>query len=239
MTGTLVNVATVLAGSAVGLAVGAHLPERLHRTIFDGLGLASWLVGITMIVAEQAGMRPNIPLVVGCVLAGGILGEWWRIEDRVEQLGMWLKQQTGSRSPTFVEGFVTASILFCVGAMTIVGSIEDGARHDPSLLLTKAAMDGFASLLLATNLGIGVAFSALTVLVVQGSLTLLATQLDVLLDPSVLAQVRGAGGVLILGVGLSLLQIRKLRLLNFTPALLLVIVAQLGLNRLTESTVGP
>lgn len=230
MVGTLVNVGTVVCGAAVGVGVGRHLPARIHENVRHGLGLASGMVGTSMLAFPHAGLYPNIALVVACILVGGLVGELLRLEQRTERLGEWLKHRVRSSSPTFVEGFVTASMLFCVGAMTIVGSIEDGALGDPTILLTKAAMDGFAAVMLASSFGIGVGFSALTVLVIQGSLTLLAGQLDFLLLPDVIVQIRGTGGLLIVGVALSLLELRRLRLLNYTPSLVLVVVAQLLLR---------
>ncbi|NPV03905.1 MAG: DUF554 domain-containing protein [Syntrophaceae bacterium] len=220
MIGTLVNTAAVAAGSLAGAVIGKRLPDRIKSIVMQALGLSVVLIGLQMALS---GTRPL--LVIGSLLAGAVTGELLNIEGAVEALGEWLKRRFRSDSSTFVQGFVTASILYCTGAMVIVGSIRDGTVGDPSILYVKSLLDGVASVAFASSLGPGVAFSALSVLVVQGSITLLASQLTFLQEPAVIEAVTATGGLLILGIGLNLLEIAKIRVGNLVPALVYAIVA--------------
>ncbi|MHB8763655.1 MAG: DUF554 domain-containing protein, partial [Deferrisomatales bacterium] len=178
MLGTLANTGAVVAGSLVGVAVGSRLPERFKSILMQALGLSVLLLGLQMALS---GTRPL--LAIGCVLLGAVTGEALRIEHWLAELGTWLRDRLGSRSGTFVEGFVTASLLYVTGAMMIVGSIQDGTTGDASILYVKSLLDGVASVALASTLGIGVACSAGTVLAVQGAVTLLSSQLAFLQRP--------------------------------------------------------
>ncbi|MCE5282985.1 MAG: DUF554 domain-containing protein [Deltaproteobacteria bacterium] len=218
MTGTLVNASTVLAGSLLGLVAGKRLPERLKTILMQGLGLSTIVIGLQMALSGREPLA-----AIGCLLMGALTGELLRIEQGVERIGGWLKERTGSTSTTFVRGFVSASVLYLTGAMMIVGCIQDGTVGDPSTLLIKSLLDGFASIALASTLGVGVAFSALSVLVVQGGLTLLASHLDFLREPAVLGAVTATGGMIILGIGINLLEMARIRIGNFLPALLYAI----------------
>lgn len=214
MTGTFVNAGAILAGALVGLAAGKHLPERLKTTVMQGLGLSVILIGLQMALSGKE------PLVaIGCLLSGAVTGELLRIEQGVERVGEWLKARTGSDSLTFVQGFVSASILYLTGAMMIVGCIQDGTVGDTRTLYIKSLLDGVASVALASTLGVGVAFSALSVLLVQGAVTLLASHLDFLREPAVLSAVTATGGLVILGIGINLLNMARIRIGNFLPAL--------------------
>src|SRR3989304_5771307 len=204
MKGTLVNTLTVIIGSLIGL------------------GLCTLLIGFKMALkAEQ------ILLVIGSLVVGGIIGEILDIEAWLEQLGEKIKKKIKSDSGNFVVGFVTASLVFCVGPMTVVGSIEDGIRGDPSILYAKSVLDGFASIAFASGLGIGVLFSAVTVLVYQGLLTLLGQKLSFLLNQHVLNELTATGGLMIVGIGLLLLDIKRIRVGNFLPALVIVVALAL------------
>ena len=214
MKGTFVNVAAVLLGGGLGLLVGHRLPERLRGIITDGLGLATILIGVGLALKAK-----NMPIVIGSLVIGGLLGEWWNLERRLEAGGAWLKARTGSTEGRFVAGFVTASLVYCVGPMTIVGSIQAGIDGNVDVLYAKSVLDGAASVAFASSLGVGVLFSSLTVLIVQGGLTLLGSQLTFLHDERILNEATGTGGALILGIGLLLLEIRRLRIANFLPAL--------------------
>jgi uncharacterized membrane protein YqgA involved in biofilm formation len=216
--GTLVNTATVIAGATIGLLVGERLPDRFKKTVLTALGLITIWVGITMVVQ---GEKPL--LIVAAVVLGAICGELLRLEDCVSQLGDWMRRRARSEAPQFVLGFVSASLLFCVGPMTLVGSLEDGLRGDSTLLVTKAIMDGFAAVALASSLGAGVLFSSVTVLVVQGGLTLLGSQMQFALDPGVLHPLTAVGGILILGLALRLLEIKPVPVANLLPALAIII----------------
>ena len=214
MKGTFVNIAAVLVGGGLGLLVGGRLPERVRGIITDGLGLATILIGVRLALKAD-----NMLIVIGSLVAGGLLGEWWNLERGLEDVGAWLKARTGSGEGRFVTGFVTASLVYCVGPMTIVGSIQAGIDGNVEVLYAKSMLDGAASVAFASSLGVGVLFSSLTVLVVQGGLTLLGSQLTFLLEERILNEVTGTGGALILGIGLLLLEIRRLRIANFLPAL--------------------
>lgn len=225
MLGTFVNTGAVLVGGALGLAVGARLPGRIKETVMQGLGLAVVVIGLDMALAA----RQRLLLAVGCILLGGALGEWLALEQRLNQWGDWLKTRLRAETPAFTEGFVSATLLYLTGAMTIVGSIQDGVSGDHRTLFLKALLDGVASIALASSLGVGVLFSALPVLVVQGGITLLAGQLRFLSEPAVLAAVNATGGILILGIGINLLEIGRIAVSNLLPAVVCAIVGALAL----------
>jgi len=220
VTGTLLNIFTVLLGGGLGLALGGRVPERLRQTVVAGLGLFTIGFGIRMFLQTQNPIAPLIGL-----LLGGLLGEWWRIEDRLEGLGVWLENRltrstASERGSRFVRGFLTASLVFCVGPMTVLGSIQDGLTGDYELLAVKSTLDGFGALAFASTLGPGVLFSILIIAVYQGSLTLLAAQAQALLTDSMVAEMTAAGGVILIGIAISsLLEIRKIRSANLLPAL--------------------
>lgn len=220
MTGTFVNCGAIVAGTAVGLGVGHRMPERFKEILMQALGLSVLLVGL------QMSLPTEMPLIaIGCLLAGAVVGEALRIEHWVAELGSWLKKKCGSGSSTFVEGFVTSSILYVTGAMVVVGSIRDGTMNDPSTLYVKALLDGVASVALASSLGVGVVFSALSVLVVQGGITLLSAQLVVLQEPQVIAGLNGVGGLLITAIGFNLMGVGNIRIGNMIPGVLFGMIA--------------
>jgi uncharacterized membrane protein YqgA involved in biofilm formation len=214
LTGTIVNTSAILAGGLVGLAAGQRVPERLKTILMQALGLSTLIIGLQMALSAR-----NIVPIVGSLLLGALTGELLRIEDGLEWIGRWLKKRARSDSSTFVIGFVTPSLLFCTGAMVVVGSIQDGATGNATILYTKAMLDGVASIAFASTLGIGVLFSALSVLAVQGSITLLASKLAFLQQPAVLGPITGAGGLLIVAIAVNLLNIAKIKVGNLLPAL--------------------
>ncbi len=216
------NTGAVVAGSAIGLAAGTRLPERIKIVLMQALGLATVTIGLRMALEAQHAL-----LAIGCLLLGGITGELLRIEQRLDTLAETLSRTLRSNSSRFVEGFVTATLLYLTGAMTIVGSIQDGTLGDPSVLLIKSLLDGVASVALASSLGIGVMVSAVPVLLVQGGITLLAAQLAFLSQPAVLDAINATGGLLILGIGINLLQIGRIHVGNLLPALLYAIIGAL------------
>jgi hypothetical protein len=222
MKGTLVNTGTVILGSLIGLAVGSRLPEKVKQIVMNGLGLCTLLIGFKMAFKGE-----QILLIIGSLVLGGIIGEFLNIEGWLEKLGGKIKKRVKSESGNFVVGFVTASLVFCVGPMTVVGSIEDGIRGDASILYAKSILDGFASVAFASGLGVGVLFSAATVLVYQGLLTLLGQKLSFLLNQHVLNELTATGGLMIVGIGLLLLDIKKVRVGNFLPALVIVVALAL------------
>ncbi len=222
MIGTLVNTGAVLVGSTLGVSAGKRLPERVRTILMQALGLSVVLIGLKMALSGEKMIAP-----IGYLIVGGITGELLRIEDRIEKVGEWLKTRSGSDSSSFVKGFVSASLLYLVGAMMIVGSIQDGIAGDPSTLYVKSLLDGVASIALASTFGVGVAFSALSVFVVQGSITLLASELLFLQNPNVLSAITTTGGLLILGIGINLLELKTIRTGNLLPALAYAIIGAL------------
>jgi uncharacterized membrane protein YqgA involved in biofilm formation len=224
MTGTLINVATVLAGTAVGVTVGSRLPSGVQQRVLAGLGMITLVIGVDLALAWGGeGTSTETPLyVLGGVLLGGLVGEALGIERRLEALGDFVQSRLASgEGSTVSEGFVDASLLFCVGSLTVVGSIQDGLTGDYGTLATKAVLDGFASIALAATLGWGVGLSVVTILVVQGGLTLGAGLFDDLLQGEALAVLTSAGGVTVIGIALKLLDVKDVRVGNFLPALVI------------------
>jgi hypothetical protein len=227
--GTILNVATVLVGGTLGTALGQRLPEKTRETVLHGLGLVTIAVGLRMAMGTA-----NVLIVMGSILVGGILGEWWKLEERLQALGNALQErfQVGEAS-TLAQGFVTASLIFCVGPMTVLGSIQDGMLGDYTLLAIKSLLDGFAALALASSLGIGVLFSAVTVLVFQGGLSLLARLARVGMSEAMITEMTATGGVLVMGIGLVLLDLKRIRLASYLPGIfvapaVVAILAALG-----------
>jgi len=220
MTGTLLNIATVLVGGLIGLLFGARIPERFKATVIAGMGLFTFAMGVKMFLETE-----NPLIVLGALLIGGLLGEWARIEDGLRNLGAALERRfarddSAEGSARFIRGFLTASLLFCVGPMTILGSIQDGLTGNYELLAVKAVLDGFAALAFASTLGVGVLFSSLIILLYQGGISLLAGQLNAFVTDAMMAEMTAAGGVLLMGLALSsLLEIKPIRVGNFLPAL--------------------
>jgi uncharacterized membrane protein YqgA involved in biofilm formation len=217
MTGTLLNVATVLAGTLVGSLFGGRLPERVHQRVLMGLGLVTLILGIDNGLAWDEDDSGRVLLsVMGGVLLGGIAGELLRIEDRLQAIGDRIHARfSGGGHSTVSEAFFTATLLFCVGPLTVLGSIEDGLTGDYELLATKALLDGFASIALAAALGWGVGLAAVSVLLIQGSIALGAGVFEDVLVGEPLAALTSAGGVLIVGIALKLLAVKDVKVGNF------------------------
>jgi uncharacterized membrane protein YqgA involved in biofilm formation len=220
MIGTVVNTILVIVGSLTGLILHKGIPDNIKNIIMVGLGLFSCILGGKMGFEMQ---RPF--LVILSLILGGVLGEILHIEDFLESIGERLKHLVKARGQaSFAQGFVFASLLFCVGPMTILGSIQAGLQNKPELLLIKSLMDGVSSIILASTMGFGVIFSALTVLVIQGGLTLLAQQFSFLTDPVYLNDFTSVGGVMIFAIGLRLLDVKRIKVSNFLPALVIVLL---------------
>ena len=219
LTGTFINVGAILAGTAFGCLVGSRLPGSMHERVMAGLGLVVLVIGVDNALA----WRDTNPLyVLGGVLLGGLVGEVIGIEDALQRFGDRIQRTVSrGRHSTVSEAFVTASLLFCVGPLTVVGSIENGLTGDYQTLATKAMLDGFASIALASTLGWGVAIAAGTVLVVQGALSLGAGLFKHILEGEALDALTSAGGVLIIGISLKLLQLKDVKVGNFLPALVI------------------
>lgn len=241
--GVIANVVTVVIGTAVGLSFGRLIPDRFRTIAFTAIGLATLVIGGSMSIVglgsmEKTGIgRLAALVVVGSLVVGSLLGEALRIERGLERLGEWLQDaayrvpflaptpkavsdEPGEKGRTLVEGFVTASLLFCVGAMTVLGSLQDGLG-DPSLLYLKATLDGFAALFLSATLGAGVALSVVPVVVIQGGLAVGASALEPFMTPAVISSISCVGGALILAIGLDLTGIRRLPVGNMLPAIVI------------------
>jgi uncharacterized membrane protein YqgA involved in biofilm formation len=225
--GTLINIITVLIGGGLGLLFGSRLPERVRQTVVAGLGLFTAAIGLRMFLKTEHAI-----VVLASLLFGGLLGEWWRIEDGLRNLGAVLEQRFAGggddpsnppqRNSNFVRGFLTASLVFCVGPMAILGSIEDGLTGNYQTLAIKAVLDGFAALAFSSMLGVGVLFSVLVIGVYQGGLTLMAAQAQALLTSPMQIEMTAAGGIILIGIAISsLLEIKPVRVGNFLPSLVI------------------
>ncbi|MGH3497715.1 MAG: DUF554 domain-containing protein [Nocardioidaceae bacterium] len=228
--GTTINVATVLVGSSLGLGLGHRLPQRTRDVVTDALGLVTLLIAALSASAvgdrrlsDAVGADAPVLIVLGSLLIGGICGSLLRIEDRLEGFGGFLQAHLarggGETRQRFIEGFVTASLVFCVGPLTILGSLQDGLGEGSQQLVLKSVLDGFAAIAFAASLGAGVVASALAVFVVQGSLTLVGVALGGFLPEPHLLALTAAGGLLLAGVGLRLLRIRQIPVGDLLPAL--------------------
>jgi hypothetical protein len=223
MIGTILNVITIIIGGMIGMLLGGRIPERVRSTVVHGLGLFTIVLGVRLFLQTD---NPIISLVA--IMLGGLLGEWMNIEEKLNRLGSSIEARLGSigasesKENLFIRGFVTASLLFEIGPMTILGSIQDGLTGDYSLLATKSVMDGFSGLALASTLGAGVLFSTVIVLLYQGGISLLAIQVQALLTDVMIAEMTAVGGILMIGLAFgSLLEIKPIRTGNLLPALII------------------
>jgi uncharacterized membrane protein YqgA involved in biofilm formation len=224
VTGTWINIATVLAGTAIGVTVGGRLTTSVQQRVLSGLGMVTLVIGVDLALGwGREGTTQGTPLyVLGGILLGGLVGEALGIEDRIERVGAWVQSRLARHEhSTIAEGFVDASLLFCVGSLAVVGSIQDGLTGDYNTLATKAVLDGFASIALAATLGWGVGLSALSILVYQGAITLGAGFFSDVLQGEALAALTSAGGVTIIGISLKLLAIKDVKVANYLPALVI------------------
>ena len=229
-TGTLVNAGAIIAGTAVGVLLKGGIPKRIQDMIFLMVGVAVMFIGILGVVNNQGDSR----MLVLSLVIGGALGELIKIEEHMEVLGEKIKKKfirdDAPGSATFAEGFVSATLLFCIGAMAIVGSLNDGMLHDPSMLFTKAILDGITSIILAASLGIGVGFSAISILIYQGLLTVLASLLSGFLTDELIRNMSFVGNVVIFCIGLNFLFPKKIKTGNMAPALFMPILLGLFIH---------
>ena len=219
MLGTLVNTGAVIVGGAIGLLLKKAMPQRITTIYFQAVGLFTLAIGMTMAVKME-----NILLVVSSLAVGAVLGEWMNWEAAAEKAGERLKNKLRIGSDKFTEGLVTAFLLFCVGSMTIVGTVDEGVRGSHELLFTKSLMDFFSAMLLASAFGIGVVFSSVPLLLFQGALTLLAMWASTFFTPAIINGLTSVGGILLVGLGINILEIKKLRIMNLLPSLLIVVL---------------
>ncbi len=225
--GTLVNMAAVLLGSAIGMLLGSGLKERFQTTIMNGLGLAVIFIGISgalqgLFRVQAEGLETeNIMLMIVSLALGAFLGELINIEARLEHLGEWIKDKIkvkGEKGQNFVEGFVSSFLLFCIGAMAIVGSLQDGLTGDASMLYAKGFLDGVAAVFFASTLGIGVFFSVIPLGIYQGFITLSASYIEPYLSEQLIANISFVGSILIFGIGINMLFGKKVKVGNLLPA---------------------
>lgn len=219
MIGTLVNTAAVIGGGIIGLLLKKSMPERVTTIYFQAIGLFTLAIGASMAIEME-----HILIVVSSLAIGSLLGEWWNLEKGAEGASNYLKNRFKIGSEKFTEGLVTSFLLFCVGSMTIIGTIQEGTGGSPDLLYTKSLMDFFSSILLASAFGTGVIFTALPLFIFQASLTLLARYAGNFFTDDIILELTSVGGILLIGLGINILGIKKLRIMNMLPALVVVVL---------------
>ncbi len=229
MQGTLINVAAIVMGSLVGVGLRGGIPDKYKETVIGGIGLAVLLIG-----AKGALQTDALLLVIVSLAAGSLVGEALRFEERLERMGRWIGRRLTGSAEGIANAFVTASLVFCVGAMAVVGSLESGLTGNHQTLYAKSMLDGVTSIVFASTLGIGVIFSALAVLIYQGAITLSAVYLKPFLTPTVVEQMTAVGGLLILAIGFNILGIKRLRIGNMLPAIGIPLIYDLILKLLAR-----
>jgi uncharacterized membrane protein YqgA involved in biofilm formation len=238
MTGTIINVIAILVGGALGTFLGSRLPDRIRQTVMAGMGLFVLAIGLQMFLKTA-----NSLVVLASLVVGIVLGEWWQIEEGIRWMGRVLEKrvmpQNGTleehqvRQERFVRGFFTASLLFCVGPIAILGSIQDGLTGNYQLLAVKSVLDGFASIAFASSLGVGVLFSALPILLYQGGISLAATQIQPFFTNPMMIEMTATGGILLMAIAVSsLLEVKHIRTGNLLPALIVAPLLVLALTAL-------
>lgn len=217
MKGTLVNAAAIILGSGVGLALKHGIPEKYQNTLVQGMSLAVGIIGLQMALKTQ-----NVLIVILGIAVGAIIGEALNIDGGLNKIGAWLsdKLSSGEAGQSNIgRGFVTATLVYCIGAMAVVGSIQDGLTGDTGILYAKSLLDGIISVVFTSSMGIGVAFSSVSVLVYQGLITLLAGFFSAVLSEQVITELTATGGILIVGVSILMLEIKNIKLANLLPAI--------------------
>lgn len=222
--GTMVNAVLILMGAIIGRFLH-HIPERMKETIMYGIGLAVAVIGIQMTFATT-----QILIVIISIVLGAVIGEWLDLDAQVTRLGQWIESKLPKKNhgANIAEGFVTATLIFVVGSMAIIGAIDSGIRNDHNVLVMKGIIDGFTAIILSSSIGIGVAFSAIPVLLYQGIITILSTQISKFVPPSLLeffiSEMTATGGLMIFAIGLNLIGLTKIRVANLVPGILVVSV---------------
>jgi len=229
--GTLVNTGAVIAGGIAGTLLRSGIPEKYKKTVMQAIGLSVMFIGISGTIKEMLTIvagnkldRQFIMLMIFSLVFGGLIGEFLKIEKRLENIGVWFQSKIPAKGGAFAEGFVTASLVYCVGAMAIVGSLEDGLSGNPSTLYAKSILDGVSAVVFAATMGIGVAFSAIPVLAYQGGITLLAGVIKPWLNDMVISQMSLVGGILIFAIGINLLELKKINVGNLLPAVFIPVL---------------
>lgn len=217
--GTLVNVVLVLIGGFVGLFLKKGISKRFSDLIMHAIALVTMVIGITFATASE-----NMLIVIISLVVGALIGEGINIDKKLNQLGDLIKSKVKSESGNVGEGFITATLLFCVGSMAIMGALDSGLRGDHTVLYTKAIMDGISALIFASSMGIGVILSAMPILLYQGSITLLSSFIQPYLTQSMMTEMNGVGGILLIGLGISILGIKEIKVSNLLPALVIPVI---------------
>jgi uncharacterized membrane protein YqgA involved in biofilm formation len=219
MLGTLINATAVIIGSLFGLILHSRLPKKLTETAFHGVGLFTIILGIIMAIKIN-----NLLIMIFSIVIGSIIGEIIDIDKWINIFGDKLKKLFKGKNVRFSEGFITAFLLYCMGSMTILGAIEEGLGGIPNLLVAKSILDGFSSIILSATMGIGVLFSFIPLIIFQGSLTILASNLQYVFTEIIINELSAVGGILLLGLGISILEIKKIKILNMLPSLIIVVI---------------
>ncbi len=219
MIGTIVNTVAVLIGGFIGLLLKKSMPPRITSIYFQAIGLFTLAIGISMIVKMD-----HILIIVSSLAIGSLLGEWLNLESATERMSLYFKKRFKIGNEKFSEGLITSFLLFCIGSLTILGTIQEGTGVSSDLLFTKSFMDFFSAILLASAFGIGVVFSAIPLFIYQALLTVLAMCAGSFLSPEMILGLTNIGGIMLIGLGINILEIKKLRIINMTPSLLIVIL---------------
>lgn len=229
MLGTIVNTIAIIIGGFLGLLFGQALPEKIKSTVIQGIGLVVLLIGGSMALQTK-----NPLVVITSLVLGGVMGELIDIELRLKLLGQWLERKfsKNGQGARFTKAFVTASLIYCVGAMAIMGSLESGLRANHNILFAKSMLDGISALVFASSMGIGVLVSAIPVLIYQGAITLGAGLLQGVLSPPVIAEMGATGGLLIVGIGINILEIKEIKVGNLLPAIFIAVPVTLLFTKL-------
>ncbi|ADO78219.1 DUF554 domain-containing protein [Halanaerobium praevalens] len=222
MIGTIVNVVSVLTGSTLGFIFRGRFPKKIQTTVIHGISLSVILIGIQM--GLEIKKDYDILLVIFSLVIGAVIGESLGLEERLNNFGKSLKEKFGSQDDLFVQGFVQSSLIYCVGAMSIMGAIQDGLNNDPSILFTKSVLDGITAIAFAASTGIGVAFSAIPIFLYQGSITLASGWAAIYLTNDMIRIMTASGGLLIIAIGLNLLGATKIKSGNLLPSLLVALI---------------
>lgn len=219
MLGTIVNVGTVLLGSSLGLLLHRRLPEKITKIVFQGIGLFTLFLGFSMAMKTT-----NFLIMIFSIVPGSIIGQLLSLDSALDNFSNRLKNRVGSENDKFSEGLITAFLLFCMGSMTILGAFEEGLGNPPNLLYAKSMLDGFSSIALAAGLGIGVIFSAIPLLIYQGGLTLFAGWLGEFFSEIVINEMTAVGGLMLIGLGINILEIKRIKVINMLPGLLVAVI---------------
>lgn len=220
MTGTLINAGAILLGGSIGLIAHSKLPPKITKIAFQAIGIFTMFVGIQMALKSN-----NYVLIVFSLLIGAIIGELIDIENSLQKMSKKFSKKNSEKSEQFTQAVITTFILYCMGSMAILGAIEDGLGYKPNLLVAKSILDGFSSIALAATFGPGVLFSVIPLIIFQGGITLGASYITKVVGEPIIMELSAVGGLLLIGLSLSILEIKKIHVTNMLPSLIIVLVA--------------